>query len=600
MLGNQFVIWKHWLTFGLILTFLTSKTTAHQNSVDAEIQHLRRVLPQIEVHSILPGSTGEISVPDASCLRIGKLRGVQLQEKPPSLKQTPRYDKKNDIGQIKGSIPFIAKGIKPFRLSHFDCEFIYSGHHNGQMRDYASTHGFSTIYPYQTPKDSKNRHFPNGTTLLRAFGFNFDSWMKTNRIAKKRYDVFTQVDLESALIQQNAIPAPSGLFKKLMLDMEHTAYSPNQLRKQPWYPKPTAGQIYNDDFERRYYEGYGKTFIAAANVARRLGWSEVTIYGWSPFARTWGGVSKLGNPESNLHWDVFGQPLMASVDKVNCSVYCFYWSPKNVAYILANIDENQRLIQSSPIRKPLRPYFWGLLHGGGPGYRSWQEIPIPDEEQRAMIAAAFFTGVDGIVYWNASGYSNHHKPNYSNFRATNKLKKSLMVKSPFRMAKRPPETGPEIFNRYTALNVVEYNGQNDVIQFQRVGLKEQNRQAVLKAHPVYSTSFEMMKPFLRSRSEPVSATVEGLALIKMIELGLRTGKVMTDVSAQEQFDNDLPIIRRVKNGQYHYVFTYDPSIVHGGKPREITLQDFDGRDGLNLKFEADADSRIYILKEEPN
>ena len=72
------------------------------------------------------------------------------------------------------------------------------------------------------------------------------------------------------------------------------------------------------------------------------------------------------------------------IDIVNNSVYCFYWNPGNVAYTLANIDMN---IKMTGNKKPVRPYYWTLLHGGGGGWRWWKNQPIADEEKRAMIAS---------------------------------------------------------------------------------------------------------------------------------------------------------------------------------------------------------------------
>ena len=64
-------------------------------------------------------------------------------------------------------------------------------------------------------------------------------------------------------------------------------------------------------------------------------------------------------------WNAFGRQIYDVVDIVNNTVYCFYWSPQNVAYTLANIDSNMALVNSLPTKKPVRPYFWTLLHGGG-------------------------------------------------------------------------------------------------------------------------------------------------------------------------------------------------------------------------------------------
>ena len=56
------------------------------------------------------------------------------------------------------------------------------------------------------------------------------------------------------------------------------------------------------------------------------------------------------------------------------------------AYTLANIDSNRALIESMPERRPMRPYYWTLLHGGGGGWRWWKGQPLANEEWRNHIA----------------------------------------------------------------------------------------------------------------------------------------------------------------------------------------------------------------------
>jgi len=56
-------------------------------------------------------------------------------------------------------------------------------------------------------------------------------------------------------------------------------------------------------------------------------------------------------------------------------------------------------------------------------------------------------------------------------------------------------------------------------------------------------------------------------------------------------------VRRVKLGKTHVLATYDPLCVHGGEPRQIALQDFAGQKGLTVKLPADAQTRIFVLKE---
>jgi len=83
-----------------------------------------------------------------------------------------------------------------------------------------------------------------------------------------------------------------------------------------------------------------------------------------------------------------------------------------------------------------------------------------------------------------------------------------------------------------------------------------------------------------------------------LEYSLRKGEVKVDVSSRRQFQQTLPIVRRVKLGPIHVLCTYDPKVVYGGEPREISLRDFDGRSGRTLRLPADSETRIFVLREE--
>ena len=266
-----------------------------------------------------------------------------------------------------------------------------------------------------------------------------------------------------------------------MLDMEHGLLPPAKLREQAWYPRE-AGPAEKEAFERRYYEGYTLTYIVPVEVARRAGSRNLSVYGWQPFARTWFGLEKAEvDPATDWAWNTFGKWIYAAVDILNPSVYCFYWSPQNVAYTLANIDLNRKLVESMPVRKPIRPYYWTLLHGGGGGKRWWANQPMPDEDARAMTALGFFTGFDGFDTWNWSGTGNHHRPPPLERDA------DVMVKEAFEC--RPEGVGADApgtrFARYDILRVLsDAHGQ---VRFQRVdkaardaGLGEESRSSWLR------------------------------------------------------------------------------------------------------------------------
>ena len=87
-------------------------------------------------------------------------------------------------------------------------------------------------------------------------------------------------------------------------------------------------------------------------------------------------------------------------------------------------------------------------------------------------------------------------------------------------------------------------------------------------------------------------------MVKPFEVLLREGEVRIDVSAQEQFAGSLPIVRRVKSGRHHVLITYDPGWETAEGAREIVLDDFDGHAGMQLRLPADAQTRVFVLREQ--
>jgi len=288
---------------------------------------------------------------------------------------------------------------------------------------------------------------------------------------------------------------------------------------------------------------------------------------------------------------------------VHSSVYCFYWSPQNVAYTLANIDSNMAIITAASVKKPLRPYYWTLLHGGGGGWRWWRGQPLANEEKRAMIAMAFFTGIDGFDTWNWSGTGSHHIPPpllTGNEKDADYFSSGadVMLDKGFELA--PEGAGPKAkshaFRRYDVLHVLSVDEATQAARFQKIRRATRDH-GVTDDQPVYRMSIPDLTPHLRIKSEPVSAMIEGMALAKPFEYTLRHGDVKIDIPAREQFKKQLPVVRRVKLGPIHVLITYDPDVVYGGKPRDIVLTDFDNTPGRTLTLPADQHTRIFVLRD---
>ncbi|MBL7224095.1 MAG: hypothetical protein ISS72_09600 [Candidatus Brocadiae bacterium] len=546
---------------------------------------------------LLPSGAGRLVLSAEQSLTIEALRGVALDDDPPVLgKPTKPYRDAMADGCAPDQRPYVARGIQRFRFRFFHNEFSYGGHHTWPMTDYAAVHGFGIVTPYASEPADRRGHLPKGTQFLRWGGFV--NWHE--RVPDLRYDKLAAQDVARKLRDEGVFKSQSG-YGSLMIDLEHPLPGPAALREMTWYPTD-ASEEEQDAFEKRYYDGYAKTYTAPVQAARTAGWKNISLYGWQPFRRTfWDLEHSRVEPATDWAWNAFGKRIYDAVDILNPSVYCFYWSPRNVAYTLANIDLNLRLVRSRGKPKPVRPYYWTLLHGGGGGWRWWANQPLPDEDVRAMVALAFFAGVDGIVLWNWSGTGNHNVPQLRTWdgKAKQWRMNDVLVGEPFRCASvggkaRTPET---LFRRYDALHVLSV-AEDGLVRFQRIEKGNAGgKYGCTPDKPVHTMPRDKLLPHLRPPAEPVAAFIEGLALVKPLEYVLRHGDVKVDVPAQKQFGEELPIVRRVKLGRIHVMATYDPLVLHGGTPRPIVLNDFDGVRGRTLVLPADAETRLFALRD---
>jgi hypothetical protein len=520
-------------------------------------------------------ATGTLELRPEQALTVDMLRGVPLDDSPPVPGERPApYDPRMTDDFPPGEAPYVAKGIAPFRFRYFNNEFNYGGWHNFAMHEYAVTHGFNILYPYNH-KPGDWPHLPAGTKWLSWGGFiDWHKWLPAHNIPDGRFDQLMDMDVTGKLVAEQVFKPGLG-FDYLMIDMEHGFLRPEKLREQDWYPQAAP------EAER--------TYSAPVEAARKAGYTNLSLYGWQPFARTYFGLEKVKlDPLTDFAWNAYGKQIYNAVDLLNPSVYCFYWTPQNVAYTLANIDLNMALVEAMPQAKPVRPYFWTLLHGGGGGNRWWANQPLPNEEARAMMTLACFTGIDGLDQWNWSGTGNHQLPP--------PLQEGVdaMVGVPF-TCQTEGEGGPaRDFARYDVLHIVAVA--EGMVRFQWLNKAEAKGSTAATA-PVYAMKQEELTPKLRASSEPVAGVVEGLALVKPLEYILRHGEVKVDVSAQEQFGQTLPLVRRVKLGKWHVLATYDPGCIHGGPGRAIELKDFDGKAGLTVTLPADAETRVFVLGE---
>lgn len=569
----------------LVAIILAVGGAAADTQAEAEVAALVAKVKGFQVVELKPGRN-ELTAADG--LTIAELRGVALDDRPPVVGPPAKpYDPRMTDDYPAGEAPYVARGIAPFRFRFFHCEFQYGGWHNWGMTDYAAAHGFDILTSY-------NRHLevagtrPAGTRLIATGGFiNWDKWLEESGTGQGRWDLAAGVDLQ-AMLSARSLFRHDPRFDYLMIDLEHGVLSPDALRQQAWYPQ-AAGPAEREAFEQRYYAGYQKTYVATVQTARAAGFKNISLYGWQPFPRTWGGLEKTAaDPLANWQWQRYGRGIYDVVDLLNPSVYCFYWNPANVAYTLANLDANLAVVAGTGAPKPIRPYYWTLLHGGGGGWRWWQNQPIADEESRAMVALALFCGIDGLVSWNWSGTGNHHRPAVAKDA-------DLMLGRPLTVA--PVGGGqPVELKRYDVVHVQELS--DGRARFQRIERDNfRNQYGCTPDRPVYELPAAELTAHLRPLSEPVAAMIEGLALVKPVEYLLRHGQPKIVVPAAEQFAKQLPIVRRMVLDGLQVVITYDPKVVYGGAPRTVELTDLDGQAGQSLVLPADAQVRLFVLRQ---
>ncbi len=561
----------------------------------AAIQRLERIVPGF--HPIVFPARGNLVLTLGQALTVEALRGKVLDADPPRPNGRPDkpYPANMTDSWPPGEAPYVASGIRPFRFKWFHNEFNYGGWHNWAMTDYAALHGFDVLSAYNhSPKTW--HHVPDGTRWVKWGGFvNWEKWMSGRDIPEGRFDRLAQMPLADMLRRENALPEFDPSYAQLMIDIEHGVLPPEKLRRQSWYPRE-ANAAARTAFERSYYRGYAQTYIAPVEAARALGWRNISLYGWQPFPRTYWGIGRAKNPRP-WAWEEFGRAIYRAVDIINPSVYCFYWSPKNVAYTLANIDRNMARVRQMPDAKPVRPYFWTLLHGGGGGRRWWRNQPLPTEDLRAMTALALFTGIDGIVQWNWSGTGNHHRP------PALQPETDVMVARPFRapLEGAADSAAPEReFRRYDALHILG-PGPDGSIRFQWID-KENARgnYGVGAKKPVYRLAADVLRDHLRPKSEAVRGVIEGLAVVKPFEAFLKFGtQVPLTPDPGASFREDLPVVRCVRFGPWRLIASYDPTTLAGGRARPVVLRDFAGRAGATVTVPADAQTRLFLVQVPP-
>ena len=602
---------------GVIILFVlivVGATNAAQSSSVAFAQH---ALTSQFAPILLPAS-GILTVPIEQSLTVDQLRGKAIDQAPPKKLFEESYAFPHNTRTNGSYTPYMASNIAPFQFDHFTVEWNYGGYHTREMRDYALLHGFDLAYLY---RQSASEVPVAPSEYLQWTGMNWNRWMADNGYEHQRWDQLPQRQaMVDEILAEEKFAHIEG-HKHLMIDMEYPSVPMNtaELRAQDWYPSATPDL----EFEQQYYDGFVKTQLVAAEAAHEQGWEKVGFYGWSPFRRQWWGLENAAvNADEDWSWNAYGKSIYNAelLDVIYPSVYSFYWSDQNVAYTLANTDLNLQYVNSEETQKPVRPYFWNALHGGGTGWRWWRNLPMRNEDAAAMFAMNFFTGADGLVLWSWSGTAN---PNMVEIDVIDcdldcgidsgsyATQGNYSVKDSFAVVATDTDawgSEPMQFEQYDAIVVIAVDIDSSMAYFQRVDKTNKDdlygidlgwQTGQPATHPVYAMDTAALASLLRATTEPVASMIEGLALVKPFERLLREGEPKVDVLAQTQFGETLPIVRRVEYEDYQIVITYDPQWQLHDEPRTIYLEDFNGNGGLDVVLPADQHPRIFVLQHVP-
>jgi hypothetical protein len=557
----------------------------------AEIEHINTLFAVPIEHIRRAPGVHQLGASDS--FTAASLAGLSLQPNPPELGTVPAY--RPEQQDVVTAPPYVSTGLQNFRFDYFHNVYNFSGWHTWPSADYASVHGFQVLSNYG--RDTPNvTWLPAGTQWLASFGYvNWDTFMGVLGLPAGRWDQL--VDLGETQIVQAILGASSfstadpAKVDELMIDMEHVALDPPTLRQQPWYPAADS-DVARVAFEKKYYDGFALSQYAPVEAAKQLGFRHVSLYGWKPIRVGWVGLDTYdADPATDWFWQSVGVQVMQHVDSVNNSVYCFYWSAQNVAYTLAQNDLNLKYIRSlsSAERKPMRPYFWNQLHGGGPGWRWWRDQSLPTEEMRALMVLNAFTQYDGMVLWNWSATGDPNLP------PPLAAERDVMLKDDT-FAAADDLGASRTFARYDALHITSVDDGGN-LRFQLIDKSAPPSSAgVGPAFAYYNSTVAALTPHLRAPSESLAAMFEGLAMAKLVEWSLRHGEQVADFDPQQVYANTAPILRHIRNGDLHLIATYDPQVVYGRPARSIAVDDFAGVAGLRLTFCADAEVRMYIIR----
>lgn len=548
----------------------------------AEVQRLQDVLG-VSV-TWYEAQAGDHTVPAGSALTADKLTGKPLDENPPQLGERPVYPEiqQDLVEQPTYQVP----GLGNFRLKYFNNGMDFGRDHTWPMNDYSSTHGYN--YVSLGGRDRKTvTYWPEGTQVCGGFGIGRHGMVKALVGDGERLDLLGA--LSDEVIIEGLIGG--GFFKGFdpakydmtYLDLEEGCPPLERVRGLAFYPKEgTAAE--KAAFEKRYYDGLAKILYCPVEAARKLGFKNLTIYGWNP---DW--WESDGDPEKDYYWQNVGKQILPHLDWVCCCNYYTQPTPAFVGARLLDVDSNLRFMETLPPaqRRPLRPFYSNqFIH-----YVQWCYLaPATKEEMQATTALGAFTQYDGMILWCNAVLQNDKS---CNDNLPPPLFKDLKVEFRDTYSATQEGGGTRTFKRYELANIVAVEGEQ--VRFQYVDPVNWKDHGLGDAYPYYTATAAELTAHLISPFECMQGLYEGLGMVKQVEWTVRHGEIVRDQDSKVVAQQVLPIARHIRAGDLHLVATYDPKVAFGGEPRAVVLRNFAGVEGLNLTFPAGGQTRIFLV-----
>jgi hypothetical protein len=398
-----------------------------------------------------------------------------------------------------------------------------------------------------------------------------------------------------------------------------------------------------------YYDGIALSYTQPMSLAKsRFNWRKVSLFGLNMNQTSW---SVIGDPDQfmvdELDWSLYSQKVHEGSDTIHPSVYLTRWSARNIAASLSYLDSNWELVKSYPpgSRHNLFPFLRPMYLSSGTAcdparpdkpWNWFKDLPIPDEEARAMTVAAFFSDIKGFGVW-----SSHRESPNGYLPGSMTRDRTFLVERDKRVIGL---AGASIdLKKYDVIFVRErrVEGSRTWITFEVMpkpletmptktlsALKKCIDHKDIDGVRIFTASEASLLPLLRAETRAIAAIFEGMALIQPIEYLVFTGQTIEEVSPRVQFGKPWfsPVVngllqagtpatsivrhKRVTynapdaSGDYnqrkvlHLVFTYDPQVLYKVRSSDtILLKDFAGVAGRTLKLRADAQPRIYLFEE---